>query len=686
MIFNHLRTLTGVTAAARFTLAVSAALLVSCIQIEDVDDGVGYLDFRSLSVDVAVDDLKPTKAAVPSENIPTDDDFTYIVTGKADGKEYYNSKGIPSDPVVLPKGTYKVEVVYGANEFGQPYYAASEEEVAIDVGQTETLEFSDIPLANAMVAVTLPDMTGHMSISSVTLSEGGNVHEIQAGKYYFAPSGREVAVSFSGVNAVGEEKEVICSLGVLSPKHAYDVVCNLDLPSLEFTPQSTGAIAGRLYLTSLAAGGEGVTAANIGYQVSADGGSTWKAVTPVAGEGYWVITQMQDGTKFETEVTYKIRAVYGGLASDPWEFTPSMPAVSLNCGITHTYESSVLTGSTAVVTGTGPTYSGIVESLISSKGVDLINPKGTVVRTLTTDTGTMTVSNDWPYIPQGDGTYALQPYFVIGGEKVYLSPTPASSPAPEFTLTLSAAYTSYDKYAAINGITQDINGANNCDPATLYNAGASWGISTNIMKNTNYTKKLVIDIDGDTSSTYDREVTSFDANSHTEDISGLPWSAHTLKVSFTFDGKTTDSKTQTHHITGLPYKAPTMVESHWSLASWNCEYDNGVIKLGGVSGSGECTATSTMKFHIPKNIGVKVNTNVTVRAYRFFGYINTDFTVSVGGSEIIKQNSNDEKDGKNYNLSGTSTFTTSSSTIRLNSSYTAAGPWSKVHSIYVLYN
>lgn len=127
-----------------------------------------------------------------------------------------------------------------------------------------------------------------------------------------------------------------------------------------------------------------------------------------------------------------------------------------------------------------------------------------------------------------------------------------------------------------------------------------------------------------------------------------------------------------------------MIESEWSFASWNCKFDNGTIQLGGVSGSGEASANSKMSFHIPANINIQLNTNVTVRAYNFALWYNTDFTVQVNGTQIIKQNSN--KTEKNYNLSGTSTFTPSGSSVKLNSSYQSAGPWSKVHSMEILYN
>jgi hypothetical protein len=84
-----------------------------------------------------------------------------------------------------------------------------------------------------------------------------------------------------------------------------------------------------------------------------------------------------------------------------------------------------------------------------------------------------------------------------------------------------------------------------------------------------------------------------------------------------------------------------------------------------------------------------VNANVTVRAYYLWPiWYNTDFTVKVNGTQIIKQNSNkqDNKNtGKNYNLSGNAAFTPSGCSVVMNSSYTMAGPWSKIHSMDILY-
>ena len=130
----------------------------------------------------------------------------------------------------------------------------------------------------------------------------------------------------------------------------------------------------------------------------------------------------------------------------------------------------------------------------------------------------------------------------------------------------------------------------------------------------------------------------------------------------------------------------TMVEADWEFASWNCRYDNGLLQLGGVSGSGECTATSKMAFYIPDNLGVLLNTNVTMKATQIIWWQNTTFTVKVNEATIISQNTNNNKDEKNYSLSGAGTFSPNAYEVQLNISYEAAGPWSKVHTLHILYN
>jgi len=350
--------------------------------------------------------------------------------------------------------------------------------------------------------------------------------------------------------------------------------------------------------------------------------------------------------------------------------TLELEQVSASASASHTKSGNTLTGTNVTVNLNLPAST---KQYITALNLEVKNEAGTVVRSVSKTsaaaTETIGANANWPYLPQGkytvSGTYTLS-----GNTTKEIAAIEFTSPAPTFTVT-SGAYTSYTKYQ-----NEGATAANNCAADMIYAiTTASVSIADAILNNSNYSN-----IKGGYTYTLDGAATT------STEVSGQSWGAHTVIARYQFDNVTKEGSSDCH-ITGLPYRRPSMIESEWSFASWNCEFNNGVIQLGGVKGSGEASANSTMTFHVPANINVKLNTNATVRAYKFgIIWCNTDFTVSINGTEIIKQNSNKEADGKNYNLSGTSTFTPTGSSIKLNSSYKEAGPWSKIHSMEILYN
>lgn len=302
-------------------------LFVSCARIEDGGDDLACLTFSSISVDYSVENLPATKAVLPEIVLPEAEDFTVRITGGKGDPLVFAPGEIP-DKVLLDAGTYTVEAFYGENVFGRPYFHKSVE-VSLLPQDSKRISLTGVALANSMVAVTLPaDFKDHMDVSSIDLSDSkmGSLNNIAAGQYVYAPSGSEVYVTFNGTNSAGQVKSIKVTLGVFQPQHAYDVVCNLDLPVFNFANQSDGAIAGALYLTQLAECGAGIDQAKVVYQISSDNGATWTKVNPVQKNIYWRIDH--NGSEFASGTTYKIRAVYGNLVTEPWSFTPSNIAVT----------------------------------------------------------------------------------------------------------------------------------------------------------------------------------------------------------------------------------------------------------------------------------------------------------------------------------------------------------------------
>lgn len=358
--------------------------------------------------------------------------------------------------------------------------------------------------------------------------------------------------------------------------------------------------------------------------------------------------------------------------------------IQLIATATHTYEEDVLTGTDVTL---NIEDNGAPLELVDDWNIQLLY-NNTAIRSYTAkpENGTLMkdVTNGWPYVPQGSELTAS--LHLKTGETVdIISAVLEEIPQPEFTATVSGS-TSYSVYLDPN---QGAEVANTKDGSSIFDINATATIASEISGNPNYSD--ILKVTYATDSGQDSGKLSFGTGAQ---FNSLAWQKHTLTATITFDEVEITSSSVECDVTGLPYVPSAMVESDWDFASWNCKYENGTIQLGGVSGSGECTATSKMVFYIPENVGIKLNTNVTVRDYFYDGlffdkWCETTFTTNVNGTTIISQ-SGDRQDnnntGKNYTLSGTGTFSPGACEIKLNSSYKEAGPWSKVHTLHILYN
>lgn len=346
--------------------------------------------------------------------------------------------------------------------------------------------------------------------------------------------------------------------------------------------------------------------------------------------------------------------------------------IQVTATATHTYAEGSLTGTDVAL---NINANGAPLKLISGWGITL-HYNGTLIRTYTAqpEDGTlMTAMDGWPYVPQGSTLSAS--IFLRTGETIFLPEAILETiPQPEFTTTVSGN-TSYSVYLDSGAET-----ANTKDGSSIFDINATASIAPEILNNPNYSNLLKV------AYTTDSGKSSGELSYGTvSQFNSLAWQKHALTATVSFDGVEKTSAAVDCHVTGLPYAPEAMVESDWDFASWNCKYENGTIQLGDVSGSGECTATSKMAFYIPDNIGVKLNTEVTINAYNLVLWYNTTFTVNVNGTDIISQGSNDTEE-KFYSLSGTSTFSPETYQVKLNSSRKTINVWSKVHSLHILYN
>lgn len=350
--------------------------------------------------------------------------------------------------------------------------------------------------------------------------------------------------------------------------------------------------------------------------------------------------------------------------------------IQLTATAKHTYAGDVLTGTDVSL---NLAANGAPLELVDGWNIQLLY-NNTAIRTYTSkpENGTlMDVTDGWPYVPHASSLAAS--IHLKTGEMINLTSVAIEEiPDPEFTVAVSGN-TSYSVYQ--NSGAEE---ANKKDGSSIFDINATATIASEISGNLNYSD--ILKVAYMTDSGQSSEKLSFGT---VYQFNSLAWQKHALSATVSFDGVEMISSPVECDVTGLPYAPSAMVEADWDL-SYNSEYSNGLIQLGGIKGAGDCTATSKIVFYVPENIGIKLNTNVTVRAsYLFWMWQNTTFTVNVNGSVIISQysdNQDNDNTGKNYSLSGTGTFSSGACEVKLNSSYKEAGPWSKVHTLHILYN
>ncbi len=342
--------------------------------------------------------------------------------------------------------------------------------------------------------------------------------------------------------------------------------------------------------------------------------------------------------------------------------------IQLTATATHTYAEGSLTGTDVAL---NLSANGAPLELVDVWNIQLLY-NNEIIRTYTTkpEDGTkMTVKEGWPYVPH-DSKLSASIHLQTGETIDITSAVLEEIPQPEFTTTVSGS-TSYSVYKSSGA-----DAANAKDGSSIFDINATATIASEISNNPNYSDILKVTYTTDSGQS-SREL-SFGTAS---ELNSLAWQKHALTATVSFDGVEKTSSPVECDVTGLPYVPSAMVEADWDL-SYNSEYSNGLIQLGG--GTGNATATSKMAFYIPDNIRVKIDTNVTLKSLHFIGWIHTTFTINVNGTTVVSQAS--DGDEKDHTLSGIETFSSNAYEVKLNSSYTAAGPWSKVHTLHILYN
>lgn len=694
MRFNNIKMLAAAVMA-------SACAFVSCVEIEQQESAVGYLDAPSLEVDVAIEDMTQTKAPDIVISAPSPSEIHYVVKDK-DGKVEYDDDGLWTEPLVLPVGAYTVDATYGSNGFGAAYFTGT-------VSGTIAPLDKDMPaltlnLANSLLCIEVdPEFADHFDVGSskAVLKSGSSSADVSYGEWIYIPSGADLEVTMSGTTA-GKTVSLTHTLSNPSPKAAYNVVCkksSTSWPSITWslTQLADGAFEGGLYFEpAIASNMSDANVASLIYQLKGGLYDDWTDVSVSDVNGYKYISGLSN------DVTYSLRARVGNIVSEELSFAPvsfqsCFSVESVTAEHNNNGNADVELSSTTMTAGNMKVnLPAIVAGMATVKASGSFSSSTNAAAgsfsdvTLTSTAENVSFANvsGWPYLPQGNYTATVSATCTLNSASYTASSTVAPKvPAPVFKVTLSA-YTSYDKYAATNGISKSINDANNCDPSTLYNAGAAWSISEDLMKNPNYSKTIAIYIDDDATGRIST-VTTWDYNCFYQNVSGLSWAPHTHQVELTFDNETISSVKNTHHITGLPHRSspPKSTDADpvngWTEGNGNVhKWESGYLQLGVSSGQQEHTVYKD--FHIPADIDVSLASKIAAHN----APVNTTCSVLIGSTTVLSVYS----DGGVFNYKTTEKEETvltkmdsSSERITLKNTYSVTSSWGRVYYVNVLY-
>ncbi|MDM8251964.1 DUF4493 domain-containing protein [Phocaeicola barnesiae] len=225
---------------------------------------------------------------------------------------------------------------------------------------------------------------------------------------------------------------------------------------------------------------------------------------------------------------------------------PDIPVFSfgLNAVAEHTTDQSGYLNGTKVSLSFGD-LSNVPLSLISNWKATLVNATGEIVRSYTTNnftnTGEMTIENDWSYLPQGN--YTLRYSYIIDGNEVSEETTAneaktVTMPLPTFEAEVSAQ-TSYSVYTS-----QGATAANETDGSGIFDITTTTNISPEILNNEKYSDlfSVTYSLSSGGSSTEESPV-----------FQNLQWGTHKLTAFALFDGGNATASMECE-VTGIPYK------------------------------------------------------------------------------------------------------------------------------------